>query len=70
MIPSGVIITKNKNTPNIPVGLGMALSENVDALNYFGTLSKDEQQQIISHAHSVESKEEMQNYVDNFNKYF
>lgn len=65
-----MIITKNKVTENIPLGLNAALSENVDALNYFGTLSKDEQQQIINHAHSAESKKEMQDYVNNFNKYF
>lgn len=60
----------NKTTPNLPLGLGMALAQNVDALNYFGTLSQDEQQKVLNQAHTVQSKQEMQDYVDNFNKYF
>lgn len=63
-------ISNNKNTPIVPTGLGMALSQNVDALNYFGALSEDEQKKVINHAKNVQSKNELQDYVNNFNKYF
>lgn len=51
---------------NMPLGLGMALAQNINAMNYFSSLSKEEQQKIIEHTHSIKSKSEMQAYVDSF----
>lgn len=52
------------NGSDVPLGLGMALSQNLSAMNYFASLSEQEQQQIIDRTHSVQSKEEMQSLVD------
>ncbi len=44
----------------------MALSQNTDAMSFFGALSPDEQQEIINHTHTIQSKQEMQDYVNDF----
>lgn len=52
------------NGSEIPMGFGMALAQNLDAMNYFATLPVHEQGQIIEHTHSIGSKNEMQTYVN------
>jgi len=52
------------NNPEIPLGLGIALSENMNAMNYFSSLSKDQQRQIIDQTHQIQSKSEMQAFVN------
>lgn len=54
------------NDSKIPMGLGMALAQNIDAMNYFSSLSEDVRSQIIEHTHTISSKEEMKNYVQSF----
>lgn len=51
----------------LPVGLGMAL-EQYNAMDYFFSLSAEKQQQIIDHTHTIESKNEMLNYVQSIVK--
>jgi hypothetical protein len=51
------------NGSEIPMGLGMALAQNLPAMNRFASMSKAEQQAIIARTHSIGSKEEMQAYV-------
>lgn len=58
----------NVNGPHMPMGLGMALAENLEAMNYFSSLSAEQQQQIIDHTHSIQSKQEMRQYVASFVK--
>ncbi|MDQ5984254.1 MAG: hypothetical protein RUMPE_01300 [Eubacteriales bacterium SKADARSKE-1] len=53
----------NNKIPNIPMGLGMALAQNIDSMDYFNSLSEDERQEVINHTHTVQSKQDMQNYV-------
>lgn len=53
----------NQNYNELPLGLGMALAKNFDAMTYFTNLTKAEQQKIIDHTHSIGSKQEMQAYV-------
>lgn len=48
---------------DLPLGLGMALVQNVSAMERFAELSPDEQRQIIDHTHSINSKSEMQSFV-------
>ena len=48
---------------DVPMGLGMALAENLDALNYFASLSHEKQQRIIDHTHQIRSKQEMHSFV-------
>jgi len=51
------------NGPEIPMGLGMALAQNLPAINYFSSLPHNEQQRIIDHTHAIQSKREMQSFV-------
>ena len=60
-------IDKNKiYAPDMPMGLDIALAKNQAAHNYFYGLTEGAQRQIIEHTHTIESKEEMQAYVDSF----
>jgi len=49
---------------NVPIGLGMALAQNLNAMNYFATLDDMGQQSVIEQSHQVRSKEEMRAFVD------
>ena len=48
---------------DLPMGLGMALAQNVDAMEQFASLSPDEPRQIIDQTHTINSKSEMQSFV-------
>lgn len=48
----------------MPVGLGMALAQRPEIMKKFVDLSETEKRQIINGTHSVSSKKEMQQYVD------
>lgn len=48
----------------MPVGFGMALAQNPEALQKFAMFSEDKKQEIIQGTHSVKSREEMQQYVN------
>ena len=56
------------NGSDIPTGLGMALAQNLDAMNYFSSLPKEKQMQIIDHTHQIKSTQEMQSYVQSLVK--
>ena len=42
----------------------MALAKNINAMNYFSSLTNDKKQEIIDHTHQIQSKAEMREYVD------
>ena len=50
--------------PDMPMGLDIALAKNETAKSYFYSLPEQQQRQIIAHAHTIRSKEEMQAYAD------
>ncbi|PWM99308.1 MAG: hypothetical protein DBX37_04870 [Massilioclostridium sp.] len=52
------------NLKDLPMGLGMALAQNTDAMKKFVDLSKPEQAAIIGHTHSIHSKQEMHDYIN------
>jgi hypothetical protein len=52
----------------IPLGLGMALAQNSDALSRFAGLPAGERQRIIEQTHSIGSKKEMRSFVDNLSR--
>jgi len=52
----------------IPLGLGLALAQNSEALSRFAGLPVSERQRIIDKTHSIESKKEMKSFVDNWFK--
>lgn len=49
----------------LPIGFTMELAQHSDILNQFAKLSKPEQDSIIDGAKSVQSRDEMRNYVTN-----
>ena len=48
----------------MPVGLGMALAMNPEAMQKFASLPETKQQEIIKGTHAVSSKEQMRQYVE------
>ena len=47
----------------MPLGLGMALAQDVNAMDYFASLPDQKQQEIISRTHSIQSKQERRELV-------
>ncbi len=47
----------------MPMGLGMAFAENMEAMSRFTAMTNAEQQSVISRARTIHSKEEMQALV-------
>ena len=51
------------NGPQMPMGLGMALAENMQAMPYFAALPDQKKQAVIDHTHQIQSKQEMRQFV-------
>lgn len=49
----------------MPLGLGMALAQNPEAMQKFSNLTESKKQEIIQGTHAVTSKAEMKQYVEN-----
>lgn len=47
----------------LPMGFGMALAQNQEAMAQFSAMTEQQQQELIEKTHSVCSKEEMQALV-------
>ena len=54
---------KNLTNSDIPLGLGMALAQNTEALKAFGAMTVPQQQDFIENAHNIRSSAEMRAYV-------
>lgn len=52
----------------MPMGLGMALARNTEAMAYFSSLTPAHKREIIEHTHEIGSKKEMQRFVDSLAK--
>lgn len=52
----------------LPMGFGMALSRNPEAMERFAGLPETEQKAILEGVRAVRSKQEMQAYVENLMK--
>lgn len=50
---------------DLPLGFGMALSQNEKAMKKFELLSEEEKRALIEQTHAVNSKSEMQSFVNN-----
>jgi hypothetical protein len=55
--------------PEIPLGFGMALMQDIDAYNFFSNLSEEQQWRIIERTHGISSKKEMQDFVGNLPRF-
>lgn len=51
------------NNDEIPVGLSMALAENLRAMERFGNMGEQEQRNFINQCKNVKSKQEMKSLV-------
>ena len=49
----------------MPLGLGMALAQNPEAMQKFSNLTESKKKEIIQGTHAVTSKAEMKQYVEN-----
>lgn len=49
----------------MPIGLGMALAMNPEAMQKFASLPDSKKLDIINGTHAISSKEEMRRYVEN-----
>lgn len=56
------------NGEDVPLGLGMALAQDADAMAYFASLTKEERRKVIERTHGIGSKEEMRSYVSSLGK--
>lgn len=52
------------NGKDIPLGFGMALAQNSEAMTRFSAMTEEQRRQLIEGTHSVRSKKEMKAYVD------
>lgn len=58
----------NITNGDIPLGLGMALAQNVPAFEEFANMSETQRRAVIEGARKVSSKQEMQSYVENISQ--
>ncbi len=55
---------KSMKKSEMPIGFAMALAMNPEAMEKFSLLSEEKKQEIIAGTHSVKSKNEMRQYVN------
>lgn len=51
------------NNDQVPIGFSMALAKDMNALTAFSNMNKEEKQTVVNHSKSIQSKQEMQQYV-------
>ncbi len=54
----------NQNKIELPLGLGMALAQNSNAMQAFAEMTKEQKMGVIDRTHSLSSKKEMRHLVD------
>jgi hypothetical protein len=50
----------------LPLGFGMALTQNSQAMKIFSALPEQKQQEMIEQTHHMNSKKEMQAFIQSF----
>ena len=53
---------------DVPMGLGMALAQNVEAMQAFSAMEPAKQRAIIDRTHTIGSKKEMQAFVSRIDR--
>ena len=48
----------------VPLGFGMALAQNFNAMNVYSAMSEEEKQKIVARAHNARSEQEMHDIVN------
>ena len=54
----------------MPVGLGMALAMNPEAMEKFSSLTDEQKREVVSGTHAIRSRKEMQQYVRNLTELY
>ena len=49
----------------MPIGFSFVLAQNPDAMQKFAMLSEEKKKEVINGTHSIQSKQEMRDYVNN-----
>ena len=52
----------------VPIGFGMALSRNPNALNAYSAMSEEQKQAVLDKAHNASSEQEMHRIVNSIIK--
>ncbi len=52
----------------VPIGFGMALAMNPDALNAYSAMTQEQKQSVLNRAHNARSRQEMQQIVNSIIK--
>lgn len=55
---------------DIPMGLGLALAENMSAMQHFAGLGEKQRREIIENTRDIKSKGEMRQYVRDISKMY
>lgn len=53
---------------SIPVGFGMGLAMNMDAMDRFSHMSEAEKEELLNRARDAKSKSEMQGVIDSISR--
>ena len=53
----------NKLLSEVPIGFGMHLAQNLDAMTYFANLDEQRKQEVVDQTRNISSKEEMHQFV-------
>lgn len=56
------------NDNELPIGFGMALAKDTNAMNVFSTMNENTKKTVIEHARHIGSKNEMQQYVSSLSQ--
>jgi len=60
----------NDNVEELPLGLSLALAQDLNALDHFASLNDEKQQKVINKAKQIKSKEEMHAYVQDIKNFW
>ena len=55
---------------NMPIGFSFTLATNQEALSNFAKMTDEEKRQVLEAARNVQSKSEMQRFVDSIGDFF
>lgn len=58
---------QNPYKGDIPLGFGMALAQDMGAMQYFASLDRERQDKIIAKTKTITSKSEMKSFVNSLN---
>lgn len=55
------------NDDDVPIGFGMALAQNLNAMKHFSGMTEAEKEEILNRAKDARSKKEMDSLIESLN---